>query len=91
MPVAGEAAGVRAPLTRNNDRDALGLEPAEQPPYFGPYDGLVGKTRKEGLEAVQHDPLGAHLVDLGTQADEQALEVVFAVSRTRSARRERDR
>ena len=52
-----------APLAGDDRRDALVLEPAEQPPQFGPQDGRVGQAGEEGFDRVQDHPLGPDRVD----------------------------
>ena len=54
------------------------LEPAEQPPQFGPQDGRIRKAGEEGLDRIQQDPLGPDRVDGVSQANEEPVQVVFA-------------
>ena len=57
--VAGER--LLALLAGDDGRDALVLEPAEQPAQLGAQDRLVGQPGEERLDGVQHDPLGPDL------------------------------
>ncbi len=66
------------PFPGDDCRDALPLEPAEQPPQFGAQDGRVGEAGEEGFNRVQHDPLGPDRVDGMPQAHEQTLQVILA-------------
>ncbi len=75
-PVAGE--GALAPLGGDDGGDAPGLEPGEEPAQLGPELGGVVEGREEHLDGVEHDPLGAHLVDGEADPDEQGLQVVVA-------------
>ena len=59
--VAGERA--LAALAGDDGRDALVLEPAEQPAQLGAQDAGVGQAGEQRLDGVQHDPLGADGVD----------------------------
>ena len=75
--VAGQRAV--APLAGDDRRDALVLEPAEQPAQLGPQDGRRWTSPpKSDLDGVQHDPLGPDRVDGVAEADEEALQVVLA-------------
>ena len=65
-------------LAGDDGGDALVLEPAEEPAQLGAQDGFVGQAGEERLEGVEHDALGADAVNGVAQADEQALQVVFA-------------
>ena len=66
-------------LLAGDDRgDAPVLEPAEQPPQLRAQDRLVGEAAEQGLDGVEHDPLGLDAVDRVAEPHEQPLEVVVA-------------
>ena len=50
-------------LAGDDGRDALLLEPAEQPAQLRPQDRLVGQAGEQRLDGVQHDALGPDLLD----------------------------
>ena len=67
-----------ATLAGDHRRDAAFLEPAEQAPQLGPQDRRVRERAEQGLDRVDHDPLGADLVDRRADPHEQPVEVPVA-------------
>src|SRR4028118_1933930 len=70
--------GTITPLGSYDRRYALILEPLEKSSKFGPKNRLIGKTRKQIFNGIEHDPLGTNAVDGVPQADEKPFQVIFA-------------
>ena len=70
--------GLFALLAGDDSRDALVLEPEEEPSQFGAHDGLIRQAGKERFKAIKHNALGSNAVNRRAEADEQALQIVFA-------------
>ena len=75
-PLPGQ--GTLATLARDHGGDALVLQPPEQPSQFRPEDGVVLQARKQRLDGVEDDALGADRPNRVIEPDEQPFEVVLA-------------
>ena len=69
---------VVAALGGDDHRQVALLEPGEQAAQFRADDGDIGDAGEQGVDAVEHDAPGVHLLDRMGQAHEQALEIIFA-------------
>ena len=70
--------GTVAALAGDHRRDALVLQPPEQPPQFGPEDGVVLQAGKQRFDGIEDDALGADRPDRVIEPDEQPFEIVLA-------------
>jgi hypothetical protein len=59
-----------AALAGDDRRQAAILDPAEQASQLRAQQRWVGETRKQGLDRVEHDALGADAVHREAEADE---------------------
>ena len=66
------------PLGRDHGGDAPVLQPPEQSPQLRPENAGVLEARKERLDRVEDDALGAHRPNRVIETDEQAFEIVLA-------------
>ena len=78
----------RVTLGRDDGRQALLLEPAEQAPDLGAQDARVRQFSEEGLDGVQHDALRPDLLHGIGDANEEAVEVVLPGFRNLDSRDE---
>ena len=67
-----------AALAGDDGGNALFLEPFEQTAQFGAQQQFVFEAAEQGLDGIDNDALGADGVDGIAEADEKALEIVFA-------------
>src|ERR1700722_976844 len=67
-----------AALAGDEGCDALYLQPAKQPPQFGPQDRLIVEPGEKRFNRVESDALGADRRNRVLQPNEQALEIIFA-------------
>ena len=67
-----------AALARDQGRDALVLQPPEQPPQLRPENRVVLETREERLDGVEDDALRTDRSNRVIEPDEQAFEIVLA-------------
>src|SRR6202011_2970319 len=63
---------------RDDGRDALVLEPAEQAAQFRTQDRGIRETREKRFDGVERYAFGADRIDGVRQSNEQALKVVLA-------------
>lgn len=76
-PVASQS--VLTSLRGHDGRNALLLEPAEQPAELRPDDRVGRKGAEQHLDSVQDNSLGSDALDRVRQEQKQRLEVEFPV------------
>ena len=67
-----------AALSGDDRRDALRLEPLEQPAQFGAQQLFVFQAAEQRLDGVDNDTFGADRVDGKAEPDEKTFEIIFA-------------
>src|SRR5437868_11482219 len=65
-------------LAGHDDRDSFFLEPAKEPVERFPHDRMIGQSREEALDRVQHNALRLDAVNGVAKPEEETLEIVFA-------------
>ena len=54
------------------------LQPGEEPAKLRAHRGGIGERAEQILQGVEHDAFGVHLIDGGTEPDEERLEIPLA-------------